>query len=55
MKETHWFEMSYEGIENGRPQTNENITEIRWFEKNELDVVLANTFESLKPVIFSYK
>jgi 8-oxo-dGTP pyrophosphatase MutT (NUDIX family) len=55
LKETHWFEMSYQGNENGTPQTNENITEIRWFEKNGLDDVLANTYENLKPVILIYR
>ena len=54
LKETHWYEMSYSGIKNGSPETKENIIEIRWFDKNELDVVLANTFESLKPIISNY-
>lgn len=55
LKETHWFEMNYEGIENGTPETVENITDIRWFAKNDLDEVLVNTHESLKPVISNYK
>jgi len=55
LKETHWFEMSYDGIEDGMPQDTENITEIRWFEINELDEVLTNTYESLKQIIALYK
>lgn len=55
LKETHWFEMNYSGTENGFPQTNENISAIKWFAKNELEEVLANTYESLKPVISIYK
>jgi 8-oxo-dGTP pyrophosphatase MutT (NUDIX family) len=55
LKETHWFEMSYTGFENGTPQTNENITEIRWFAKSELDEVFLNTYENLKSVISRYK
>jgi 8-oxo-dGTP pyrophosphatase MutT (NUDIX family) len=55
LKETHWFEMNYEGTENGTPETGENITEIRWFAKVDLDEVFANTYESLKPVISIYK
>lgn len=51
IKETFWFEMSYSGIENGIPETKENITEIRWFAKNELDEVLVNTYENLKSVV----
>jgi 8-oxo-dGTP pyrophosphatase MutT (NUDIX family) len=54
LKETHWFEMNYSGSESGSPQTLENISEIRWFSKNELDVVLSNTFESLKVIILFY-
>lgn len=55
LKETHWFEMNYTGKENGNPQTNENISAIKWFAKDELEEVLANTYESLKPVISIYK
>jgi 8-oxo-dGTP pyrophosphatase MutT (NUDIX family) len=55
LKETHWFEMNYSGFENGTPQTNENISAIKWFAKNELDEILTNTYESLKPVISIYK
>ena len=54
LKETFWFEMSYSGSENGTPETKENITEIRWFAKNELAEVLANTYENLKSVILQY-
>lgn len=55
LKETFWFEMSYSGIENGTPQNDENITEVRWFSKNELGEVLANTYENLKSVITDYR
>ncbi len=55
LKETPWLEMIYEGNENGTPETGENITEIRWFAKDDLDEVLSNTYESLKPVISIYK
>ena len=54
LKETHWFEMIYSGSENGTPQTDENITEIRWFARNELYEVFTNTHENLKAVISLY-
>ena len=54
LKETHWFEMSYDGIENGIPETEESITKIKWFEKNKLEEVLVNTYESLKSLILLY-
>lgn len=54
LKETFWFEMSYSGLENGIPQTEENISEIRWLAKNELGKVLENTYENLKQIIEGY-
>ena len=54
LKETFWFEMEYNGNENGRPQNEENITEIRWFDRSELNEVLTNTYENLKQVIQYY-
>lgn len=55
LKETFWFEMSYAGTENGVPQTEENISEIKWLAKNELSTVLENTYENLKQIIEVYR
>jgi hypothetical protein len=46
--------MNYEGFENGMPEIKENITEIRWFEIKQIDEVMANTYENLKPLISIY-
>ena len=54
LKKTFWFEMHYVGMENGTPQADENITEIKWFKKSELKKVLLNTYENLKQVIALY-
>ena len=51
LKETYWFEMVALGDQELAPQTEEEITEVRWFKTDELDVVLENTFESLKEMI----
>ncbi len=53
-KETVWFEMSYAGNEQGTPEVDEDITELRWFEKGELHNILANTYENLKQIISLY-
>ena len=53
-KETIWFEMIYEGMENGMPQTEEGITKVRWFSKKELKEILGNTYENLKQIIHLY-
>lgn len=54
LKKTHWFEMKYTGIENGTPETGENISEIRWFEKGEFGLILQNTYANLKSIIHLY-
>ncbi|WP_198152336.1 NUDIX hydrolase [Draconibacterium sediminis] len=54
-KETFWFEMDYQGMETPIPQEEEGITEVRWFQPNELDEVLENTYENLKELIELYR
>ena len=54
-KKTHWFEMEYNGTESGTPETDEGITEIRWFKHANLDVVLKNTYENLRSLIEGYR
>ncbi|MFV0593511.1 MAG: NUDIX domain-containing protein [Draconibacterium sp.] len=53
-KETYWFEMDYKGAEDGLPETEEGITEIRWFKTSALNEVLNNTYANLKALIRSY-
>jgi 8-oxo-dGTP pyrophosphatase MutT (NUDIX family) len=55
LKETFWFEMEYWGNENGEPQKEESITEIRWFENKELETALSNTYANLVPIINYYR
>lgn len=55
LKETFWFEMQYNETFEGAPQLDEGITELRWFNPNELDEVLANTYENLKELITLYR
>ncbi len=52
LKTTFWFVMKYNGDEIPKPQTEENITETRWFSQGEVrSVVLNNTFASIKEVL----
>ena len=53
-KETFWFEMEYSGVGNGTPQTEENITEIKWFAPDDLEIPLTNTYANLKPLILEF-
>ncbi len=54
LKETNWYEMYYSGSAKPVPQTAEDITEVRWFEPNQLDEVLGTTYASLKELIAEY-
>ncbi len=54
LKKTHWYEMQYSGNFQGNPQLEEDITEIQWLSKSEIEMVLLNTYESLKSVFLSY-
>jgi 8-oxo-dGTP pyrophosphatase MutT (NUDIX family) len=55
LKETHWFEMKASGNEKLIPQTEEDITEIVWAKKEDLEKYLANTFPSIADVLKNAK
>lgn len=54
LKKTYWFEMEYTEIENGTPETKEDITEVRWFKKEQFGLILRNTYSNLKSIINLY-
>jgi len=49
LKESHWFEMTTTLHESLHPQTEEEITEVRWVKRHDLKKYVDNTF----PTIFS--
>ncbi len=55
LKTTYWFAMK--GAENSilMPQTEEGITEVKWIKKKNFDIVLQNTYESIKEVLKEIK
>jgi 8-oxo-dGTP pyrophosphatase MutT (NUDIX family) len=54
LKPSHWFLMRYEGIQEPVPQTEEDITEIRWVDKETAKELLANAFPSIKEMVEKY-
>ncbi|NVO20005.1 MAG: NUDIX domain-containing protein [Bacteroidetes bacterium] len=54
LKETCWYEMSYNGDQVPVPQTEEDITEAKWFEPRQIDIVLNNTYVSLQEMISGF-
>lgn len=53
LKTTHWFEMKSSGAADLIPQTEEDITTVRWISRDESDIILANTYPSLIELVKS--
>jgi 8-oxo-dGTP pyrophosphatase MutT (NUDIX family) len=51
IKKTYWFDMRCKGQEKLIPQTEEGITDARWFKKNDVAEIVANTFPSILDVL----
>ncbi len=51
LKETKWFLMKYTGSEQPVPQIEENIEEVRWFDRSKIKEVYENTYPSLLDLI----
>ena len=51
LKHTAWYAMLYEGDEALIPQLSEDITQAVWFPRNQLEIVLQNTYPSIKQVL----
>ena len=55
LKKTHWFNMRCKGQEKLKPQKEEGITDARWFEKDHIEPIIANTFPSIIDVLVKEK
>ena len=51
LKKTHWYAMKYKGNDKLKPQTEEGITDVRWFRKGHIDAIIQNTFPSILDVL----
>lgn len=51
IKETHWYAMRARGEELLIPQTEEDITEIKWVSGDELETCLQNSYPNVIDVI----
>jgi 8-oxo-dGTP pyrophosphatase MutT (NUDIX family) len=51
LKKTLWFEILYSGNKIPVPQVKEDITEIRWIDPSEMDIILNNTYGSVRDVL----
>lgn len=55
LKRTDWYRMTVDGVPELTPQTEEDITEARWFGPDELDEVKANTYPAIIDVLDTYQ
>ncbi|MGI8950339.1 MAG: NUDIX hydrolase [Chitinophagaceae bacterium] len=54
-KETHWFLMKVNSEQKFIPQTEEDITEIKWIVKNEWNDHLKKSYENIAEIIKKYQ
>lgn len=54
LKETYWFEMICDKDQKLVPQTEEDITEVKWFAVKDLNIPLKNTYSSLRALLENY-
>jgi len=54
LKISHWFLFSIDDAQITTPQIEEDITEVRWFGKDELDLPLSNSYQNILLVVSSY-
>jgi 8-oxo-dGTP pyrophosphatase MutT (NUDIX family) len=53
LKKTHWYAMRHKGTTKLKPQTEEGITDARWFRKDHIDTILENTFPLIMDVLIA--
>jgi 8-oxo-dGTP pyrophosphatase MutT (NUDIX family) len=51
LKRTLWFEIHYTGLAEPVPQQKEEISEIRWFDPESLDLIISNTYNAVLDVL----
>lgn len=51
LKRTSWYLMDYTGTDQPVPETEEDITEVRWFYPEELEEVAENTYPTILDVL----
>ena len=51
LKRTYWFSMKYKGNQKLKPQLEEGITDVKWFNKGHMQDITTNTFPSIMDVL----
>jgi len=51
LKKTYWYFMNCNDFNNLKPQTEENISELKWIGKSDLQLIRSNTYSSIIDVL----
>jgi 8-oxo-dGTP pyrophosphatase MutT (NUDIX family) len=51
LKQTYWFEMEAKSAQSLIPQTEEEISEVRWVGQEDLERILSNTYGSIRELL----
>jgi len=51
LKITHWYKVHCKKYDKMQPQTEEGITELKWFSLNDLEEVFQNTYASIYELV----
>ncbi|GAG99001.1 unnamed protein product [marine sediment metagenome] len=51
LKTTYWYKMLASSSEELVPQGEEDITDIRWFDKDKLELPLGNTYAAIRELV----
>ena len=55
LKPTYWFEMYGDGDETLTPQPEEDISVVKWLPWNDINLLVSNTYASLRCLILQYQ
>jgi hypothetical protein len=53
-KTTYWYKMTTDQLQDGIPQTEEEIEAIAWVKKEDIAPYLAKTYDTIKQVMASF-
>ena len=54
IKETFWFDVQYNGLEEPKPQIEEGIEKVVWINKNNTSELMENSYPNIKLLIDKY-
>lgn len=54
LKTTYWYYMTCPGDQPTKPQTEEQIEEIRWFKTRDIKIPVANTYPNIRDILSQF-